>query len=112
MIDILPLSFCIGLAFIFINKTISTRWSRNLRNSPQTMHKKSVSRFGGIAVFFSLLIISTISDLEEYSFLREAIFVSSPVFLLGLADDFNIEIKPALRLAVLFRKALLALKLV
>ncbi|MAL53459.1 MAG: hypothetical protein CMQ68_05140 [Gammaproteobacteria bacterium] len=107
MIDILPLSFCIGLAFIFINKTISTRWSRNLRNSPQTMHKKSVSRFGGIAVFFSLLIISTISDLEEYTFLREAIFVSSPVFLLGLADDFNIEIKPALRLAVLFMISLL-----
>lgn len=107
MIDILPLSFCIGLAFIFINKTISTRWSRNLRNSPQTMHKKSVSRFGGIAVFFSLLIISTVSDLEEYAFLREAIFVSSPVFLLGLADDFNIEIKPALRLAVLFMISLL-----
>ena len=107
MNDILPLSFLIGLGFIFINNTVSTKWSRNLRNSPQTMHKKSVSRFGGIAVFFSLLIISTISDLKEYQFLREAVFVSSPVFLLGLADDFNIEIKPALRLAVLFMISLL-----
>jgi len=107
MNDILPLSFLIGLGFIFLNNTVSTKWSRNLRNSPQTMHKKSVSRFGGIAVFFSLLIISTISDLKEYQFLREAVFVSSPVFLLGLADDFNIEIKPALRLAVLFMISLL-----
>ena len=107
MNDILPLSFLIGLGFIFLNNTVSTKWSRNLRNSPQTMHKKSVSRFGGIAVFFSLLIISTISDLKEYQFLREAVFVSSPVFLLGLADDFNIEIKPVLRLAVLFMISLL-----
>ena len=102
MIDILPLSFFIGVGFILLNKYVTAKWNVNLRDSPQTLHPKSISRFGGIAIFLSLLIISFSSDFKEYGLLIDALVVSSPVFFLGLADDLNFKIKPALRLILIF----------
>ena len=94
MIDILPISFFVGCFLIIVEKFRNLKGFKNLRNSIQTIHTKSVSRFGGLGIFLSLFIVSFFSDEEGYDFLRKALLCSSPIFLLGIIDDFNLQINP------------------
>ena len=60
MTDILPISFLIGVFLIFLDK-ISVKFGiSNVRKGPQTLHKKSISRFGGVGIFISLLLVSVL----------------------------------------------------
>ena len=79
MIDIFPISLLIALFFISIEKFQNKRGVKNLRNSPQTMHKKSISRFGGVGLYASLLIVSFFDGGVNYEFLRIALLCSMPV---------------------------------
>ena len=107
MTDILPISFLIGILLIFLDK-ISVKFGfSNLRKGPQTLHKKSISRFGGVGIFASLLIISIFSDVPEYDFIQTLLFCSLPVFILGIIDDFQINIQPIIRLLIVFPSAYL-----
>ena len=108
MIDIFPISFLIALFFIFFEKFQNKRGVKNLRNSPQTLHKKSISRFGGVGLYASLLIVSFFDGGVNYEFLRLALLCSMPIFFLGILDDLSLEIKPIVRLLVVFPSALLA----
>ena len=84
------------------NKYLKFEWLENIRNSPQTFHKKSTSRLGGIAVYLSLLITAVFFDQSQnYDFLRTALLCSFPVFLTGLLDDLKIDIKPSLRIILM-----------
>ena len=107
MTDILPVSFLIGIILIFLDKLSVKFGFSNLRKGPQTLHKKSISRFGGIAIFASLLIISTLSEVAEYNFTQTLLFCSLPVFVLGIIDDFRVNIQPAIRLLIVFPSAYL-----
>ena len=107
MTDILPISFGIALVIIFFEKTFKSFFGTNLRKSPQTLHNKSISRFGGLAVFFSLIIVVFIDGDQNYSFLKTALFCSIPIFILGIFDDFNIRIKPIFRLLLALPSAYL-----
>ena len=87
MVDIFPLSLFFCYALWAINKYLKFEWLKNIRNSPQTFHKKSTSRLGGIAVYLSLLITTAFFDQSQnYDFLRTALLCSFPVFLTGLLD--------------------------
>ena len=108
MIDIFPISFLIALFFIFFEKFQNKRGIRNLRKSPQTLHRKSISRFGGVGLYSSLAIISFVDSDANYEFLRLALLCSMPIFFLGILDDLALEIKPIIRLLVVFPSALLA----
>ena len=108
MIDIFPISFLIALFFIFFEKFQNKRGVRNLRNSPQTLHKKSISRFGGVGLYTSLMVVSFFDGGTNYEFLRLALLCSMPIFFLGILDDLDLEIKPVIRLLVVFPSALLA----
>ena len=108
MIDIFPISFSIALFFIFFEKFQNKRGIRNLRKSPQTLHKKSISRFGGVGLYASLVIVSFFDGSANYEFLRLALLCSMPIFFLGVLDDLALEIKPIIRLLVVFPSALLA----
>ena len=108
MTDVFPISFIFAILLIFISKLVGKKGIVNIRKSPQTLHKKSVSRFGGIAIFFSLLFVSLIDSSENYRFLRIALFCSSPIFILGILDDFQLEIKPFIRLLIVFPSAFLS----
>ncbi len=108
MTDILPISFGIAILIIFLEKTFKKIFGRNLRKSPQTLHNKSVSRFGGLAVFFSLITVAIIDGDQHYSFLKTALFCSIPIFILGIFDDFNIRIKPIFKLFLALPSAYLA----
>ena len=83
------------------NKYLKFEWLKNIRNSPQTFHKKSTSRLGGIAVYLSLLITAVFDQSQNYDFLRTALLCSFPVFLTGLLDDLKIDIKPSLRIILM-----------
>jgi len=98
MSDIFPLALFICFVLWAINKFFRFSWVHNLRNSPQTYHKKSTSRFGGIAIFLPLLIISLSSNSPEYQYLGLALLCSTPIFILGLIDDLNISIHPLMRI--------------
>ena len=107
MTDIFPISLSVALILIFFDKILTKIGIRNLRSSPQTLHKKSVSRFGGLALFISLFVISFSSQDAEYEFLRQVLLCTSPVFIVGLVDDMQIPIPPLTRLLVLIPSAFL-----
>mgnify|MGYP001381923433 CR=1 FL=1 len=107
MTDILPISFFIGVSLILLDK-ISVKFGiYNIRKGPQTLHKKSISRFGGVGIFLSLFLVSFLSDVPEYSFIQTLLFCSLPVFILGIIDDFQINIQPSIRLLIVFPSAYL-----
>ena len=68
------------------------------RNSPQTFHKKSTSRLGGIAIFLGVLfgILQSQSDLLMYPF--NFILLVLPFFIVGFLDDIAYRINPVMRL--------------
>ena len=68
MTDIFPISFLVSILLIFISKVQGKKGIINLRKSPQTLHKKSISRFGGISIFFSLLIVSFLIVVKTMNF--------------------------------------------
>ena len=108
MIDIFPISFAVGVFLIIIEKIRNKFGFVNIRESIQTLHSKSVSRFGGIAIFSSLMIISFFSNAEEYSFLKTMLLCVCPIFVLGVLDDFTFNFSPAVRLLLVFPSAFLS----
>ena len=101
------ISLFVASSLIFLDMFLVRAGIKNLRESPQTLHKQSVSRFGGIAIFLSLLIASNISDESEYEFLRNLLLCTSPVFLVGFIDDMKISIPPFVRLMLIIPSSLL-----
>ena len=76
MVDIFPLSLFFCYLLWASNRYLKFEWLENIRNSPQTFHKKSTSRLGGIAVYLSLLITAVFFDQSQnYDFLRTALYV-------------------------------------
>lgn len=108
MIDIFPISFLVAVFLIFLEKIRNKFGYVNLRKTVQTIHVKSISRFGGIAIFSSLVIISFISDAQEYSFLRTVLLCVCPIFLLGILDDISVNLSPLIRLLLVFPSAFLS----
>ena len=102
MTDVFPLSLLLCFLLWFVNKNFKNQFVTNLRASPQTFHKKSTSRLGGIAIYFPLLITAYfIDETGNYDFLRLALLCCVPVFLIGLMDDINFNMKPIYRLLLL-----------
>ena len=89
-------------------KVQNKRGVKNLRNSPQTLHKKSISRFGGVGLYASLMIVSFFDGGVNYEFLKISTALLYANIFLGILDDLALEIKPILRLLVVFPSALLA----
>ena len=77
-----------------------------LRESPQTIHKKSTSRLGGIAIMAALIIDSFIINWHEQSYdaYRLIIMCAMPSFLTGLIDDLFFDIISALSIMPIFFK--------
>ena len=100
------ISLFVASSLILLDMLLVRVGIKNLRDSPQTLHVQSVSRFGGIAIFLSLLIASNLSNESEYEFLRKLLLCTSPVFLVGFIDDMKISIPP-IRLMLIIPSALL-----
>ena len=88
MTDILPISFLIGVFLIFLDKISVSFGISNLRKTPQTLHKKSISRFGGVGIFASLLIVTFLDNTYEYNYLQTLLFCSLPVLPIQVNELF------------------------
>lgn len=108
MSDIFPISFFVCLGFIFLQKYLNKKEDNIAKNEPQNLHKKLISRFGGVAIFVSLFLVSFLEDNDAYNFLRSALICAAPVFILGLIDDLRIVINPVIRLLTVTPSALMA----
>ena len=84
-----------------INKRNITALSDNNFNKPQAFHEKSTSRLGGITFFSSLILVFLYMFFSKNIFYPEYISFCSLFFLLGLMDDFKINLLPKFRLLIM-----------
>ncbi len=102
MTDVFPLSLFTCFLLWASNKYLELPWLYNLRAAPQTFHKKSTSRLGGLAIYFPLLLITFFFDnLPEYNFLRNVLIFSFPVFLSGFLDDVGFKVTPRVKILLM-----------
>ena len=96
------LSFCLCLFLIYLDKRAVKSGDSNLRNSPQTLHTKSVSRFGGVAILISLAITSYLAGYNwNNSIYFQVGVLALPAFLVGFFDDLKISVQPWRRILLL-----------
>tara|TARA_Y100000996_G_scaffold319077_1_gene255180 strand:+ start:4377 stop:5459 length:1083 start_codon:yes stop_codon:yes gene_type:complete len=104
-----PLSFILSIIICTILIHLDTKASKkgdiNLRKSVQTLHKKSVSRFGGVSIYLSTFLTVLFSiyvgldwDYNETLILLLCCF---PAFLVGFLDDIKFNMHPRSRLILL-----------
>ncbi len=107
--DILLITLFICFLLWLLNKYFSWSFQYNVRESPQTIHTKSVSRMGGLAVFAPLFLVSFFigGNTDDFEMLRKALILSLPVFLVGLIDDIKIHLKPTYRIIAMLPTPLL-----
>ena len=84
-----------------VNKKNITTLSDNNFNKPQAFHEKSTSRMGGITFFSSLILVFLYMFFSKNIFYWEYISFCSLFFLLGLLDDFKINLLPKFRLLIM-----------
>ena len=69
-------------------------------SKPQAFHENSVPRAGGISIFLSLILILMYLFLTKNILFFEYISFCTLFFLLGLVDDFKINIAPKFILVI------------
>ena len=96
------ISFLTCILLIYLDKLAERKGDLNLRQSPQTLHSKSISRFGGVAVAISLI---TVLFFKGYGIDNSLFFLAItcclPAFLAGYLDDLKIDLIPTQRLLML-----------
>lgn len=99
------ISFLISSLLIYLDKRAAKSGDINIRESARTLHKKSISRFGGVAIYLStfLTILATYYLGFEWNSINIIIFLGFcfPAFIIGLLDDLKIYMRPLLRLILL-----------
>ena len=107
MTDIFLFSFFLATIFWLCNGRVA--WlkkvflPRSAITDPQSIHKESVSRLGGTAIFLTLFIVSFIlnSDQAIYEQTRLVLICSIPIYIAGLIDDFKISSSAYLRISIM-----------
>ena len=95
-------SFLLCLGLIFLDKQAAQSGDINLRPTPQTLHEKSISRFGGVAVILSMTLVLLMAGYGwSNSLYFQAGILTMPAFLIGFLDDLKVNIKPMIRLIFL-----------
>lgn len=95
-------SLIINLLLIFRHDYDAKKGIKNLRATPQTLHKKSVSRLGGIGIMLSMIIVFNFYDsgfLKNFD--GSAIAICLIAGFVGFLDDIGIKIAPMKRLLLL-----------
>ena len=105
-LDFLPAGFLTSLIFslylIYLDKKAAQSGDVNIRKSPQTLHRKSISRFGGVAILGSLTLTSLLAGYNwNNSLYFQVGILSLPAFFVGFIDDLKYEIKPLHRILLI-----------
>ena len=95
-------SFLLCLGLIFLDKKAAASGDINLRPTPQTLHEKSISRFGGVAVILSMSLVLIMAGYSWGNSLYYQVgVITLPAFFVGFLDDLKVNIKPMIRLIFL-----------
>ena len=91
--------------FWFLNKNFKTP----RRNSPQTFHKKSTSRMGGVAAMLALVVHVFFASRPDifHPVLSKVILCSIPIFAAGFLDDLGLNVKPWQRIIIMLPSPIL-----
>ena len=73
----------------------------NQFNKPQAFHENPTYRLGGVTIFTSLILVFLYLFFFKNIFFLEYVSFCTLFFLLGLVDDFKINIRPKFRLLVM-----------
>lgn len=68
----------------------------------QKFHQHPTPHVGGLAVFLSFVFGSYLLPLDVRSILHPVLLVASPVFVIGLIEDFSTKVSPLWRLIFIF----------
>lgn len=98
---------CTIFVCLVIIKTehLHIKWSAGPHHGVQNkLNEKSASRFGGVAVGFSILVVGV---LGQNSLLLTGLFATAGIFFVGIIEDLTSKVTPALRLVAMFVSGLL-----
>ena len=87
---------------LFLNKFNSNLFIDNEFKKPQAFHETSVSTYGGVGIFISLLILCFYLFLSKQIIYYEYLSFCTLFFVLGLSDDLKLNLRPKLRLILMF----------
>tara|TARA_X000000950_G_scaffold14564_1_gene15738 strand:+ start:9952 stop:11034 length:1083 start_codon:yes stop_codon:yes gene_type:complete len=95
-------SFLLCLGLIYLDRKAAASGDLNLRPTPQTLHEKSISRFGGVAVILSMSLVLIMAGYGwSNSLYYQVGIITLPAFFVGFLDDLKVNIKPMVRLIFL-----------
>ena len=105
-LELMPVGFLISFLFclflMYLDKKAAAHGDINVRQSPQTLHRKSISRFGGVSIVVSLTITSLMYGYNwNNSFFFQVGVLSLPAFFIGFLDDLKFTLKPLVRIILL-----------
>ena len=96
---ILSILFCIGL--MYLDKKAAIAGDINVRESAQTLHTKSISRFGGVAIYLSTILVTYLFGFDWNTDAFFILICCLPAFLVGFIDDLKFSLDPRFRIVLL-----------
>jgi len=87
--------------FLFLNKFNSKLFIDDEFKKPQAFHEISVSTYGGVGIFISLLILFLYLFLSKQIIYYDYLSFCTFFFILGLTDDLKFNLMPKLRLILM-----------
>ena len=110
MINIQILFFAFLISFLFslliiLTKNYHGKLTNDTFDGVQKIHNVPTPRIGGVGIFFCFIIFNTLFFNNDL--LTKIIFSSLPIFISGLIEDINKNVKPNIRLFFAFLSGLL-----
>ncbi len=94
-------SFFYKYFLLFLNKFNSNFFIDNEFKKPQAFHEVSIPTYGGMGIFFSLLILFLYLFISKNIIYYEYLSFCTLFFILGLMEDLKFNLRPKLRLIIM-----------
>jgi len=92
----------------FTPKLYALMHCRSDTSAVQSAHARPTLRLGGIACFLAILLESLTADISA-SIARNLVIAGTPLFLVGLLEDFGIHMSPSKRMGAICISVLVAI---
>jgi len=101
---LITLLFSIVFSIFIVALAHKKQWFLNQHDlvGVQKFHHEPTPHVGGLAVFLSFVLGSFLLPVEVQRVLHPVLLVSSPVFIIGLIEDFSAKVSPLWRLLFIF----------
>jgi len=98
----LVLSIVLSALIVILARKKQWLLSQHDLDGVQKFHHQPTPHVGGLAVFLSFVLGSFLLPVEAQRVLQPILLVSSPVFIIGLIEDFSAKVSPLWRLLFIF----------